>query len=99
WSPRLNLSYKATDTTSVHAGYSRYFTPPPQELASQSSIALYTKYLNTNTPAVTESDQVRAERTNYFDVGISQKVGPNLSFNADTYYKKIHNLIDEGQFG
>ena len=97
WSPRLNLAWKATGTTSLHAGYSRYFTPPPQELAAQSSINLYTN--TTNAASVPVSDQVRAERTNYFDFGLSQKVGANLTLNADTYYKKIHNLIDEGQFG
>jgi outer membrane receptor protein involved in Fe transport len=97
WSPRLNLAYKASDTTALHAGYSRYFTPPPQELAAQSSIYLYNN--TTNAPEVATSDPVRAERTNYFDLGVSQKVGQNLTLNADTYYKKITNLIDEGQFG
>ncbi len=97
WSPRLNLAYKVSDSTALHAGYSRYFTPPPQELAAQSSINLYAN--TTNAPAVSTSDPVRAERTNYFDLGISQKVGSNLTLNADAYYKKITNLIDEGQFG
>ncbi len=97
WSPRLNLAYKMSDSTAFHAGYSRYFTPPPQELASQSSINLYAN--TTNAPSVPVSDPVRAERTNYFDLGVSQKVGERLTLTADTYYKKIANLIDEGQFG
>jgi len=97
WSPRLNLAYKLSDSTALHAGYSRYFTPPPQELASQSSINLYTN--TTNAPFVPISDPVRAERTNYFDVGLSQAVNSHLSVTADAYYKKITNLIDEGQFG
>ncbi|MBV8633442.1 MAG: TonB-dependent receptor, partial [Burkholderiaceae bacterium] len=97
WSPRLNVAWKATDTTGIHAGFSRYFTPPPQELAAQSSIALYAN--TTNAPAVPTSDPVRAERTNYFDAGVSQKVGHDLTLTADAYYKKISNLIDEGQFG
>jgi outer membrane receptor protein involved in Fe transport len=96
-SPRLNLAYKLSDDTAFHAGYSRYFTPPPQELAAQSSINLYTN--TTNAPAVSVSDPVKAERTNYFDLGVSQKVGSHLSVTADAYYKKITNLIDEGQFG
>lgn len=96
-SPRLNLSYKLSDSTALHAGYSRYFTPPPQELASQSSIDLYKN--TTNAPTVLTSDPVRAERTNYFDVGMSQKVDSHLTVTADAYYKKITNLIDEGQFG
>ena len=28
-SPRVNLIYQPTKATTLHAGYSRYFTPPP----------------------------------------------------------------------
>ncbi len=97
WSPRLNLAYKLSSDTALHAGYSRYFTPPPQELASQESINLYTG--TTNQPQVPISDNVKAERTHYFDAGVSHKFTPNLTVAADAYYKKIRNLIDEGQFG
>ena len=97
WSPRVNLAYKLSDATALHAGYSRYFTPPPQELASQSSINLYAN--TTNAPEISTSDNVKAERTRYYDVGASHKVGSNLTLTADTYYKQIANLIDEGQFG
>jgi outer membrane receptor protein involved in Fe transport len=97
WSPRLNLAYQLSSDTALHAGYSRYFTPPPQELASQGSINLYTG--TTNQPQVPISDNVKAERTQYFDAGVSHKFTRNLTFAADAYYKKIRNLIDEGQFG
>jgi outer membrane receptor protein involved in Fe transport len=97
WSPRLNLSVKASENTAYHAGYSRYFTPPSQELLSQSSID---KYVNTTGAAeVPYSDPVKAERTNYFDLGVSHKVSAQLSVTADAYYKQIDNLLDEGQFG
>jgi outer membrane receptor protein involved in Fe transport len=96
-SPRLNMAYALTDATSVHAGYSRTFTPPPQELASQKSVSLYTD--TTNQAAVTTDDNVKAERAHYFDVGIVNKVNANLTLSADTYYRLIRNLIDEGQFG
>ena len=97
WSPRLNLAYKVTDDTAIHAGYSRYFTPPPQELASQASINLYAN--TTTAPTVPTSDNVKSERTHYFDIGISHKVNDDLSLTADAYYKKISNMLDEGQFG
>jgi len=96
-SPRVNLAYKLSDDTAVHAGYSRYFTPPPQELTSQKSINLYAN--TTNAPEIPTSDPVRAERTHYFDIGISHTVNAELTLTADTYYKKIANLMDEGQFG
>ena len=97
WSPRINAAYKLTENTSLHAGYSRYFTPPPQELAAQSSIDLYNG--TTNQPEVATSDTVKSERSHYFDVGVSQKVNANFTVAVDAYYKKITNLIDEGQFG
>lgn len=97
WSPRLNLAWKMSPATSLHAGYSRYFTPPPQELAAQSSINLYAH--TTNAAQVAVSDNVKAERTHYVDLGLSHQVNPQLAVTADAYYKKITNLLDEGQFG
>ena len=97
WSPRINLAYTLSDDTAIHAGYSRYFTPPPQELASQASINLYAN--TSNAPSVAVSDNVKSERTHYFDLGVSQKVGTHVTVTADAYYKKVANLLDEGQFG
>ena len=42
---------------------------------------------------------MKAERSNYFDAGVSQVVMPGLTVGVDAYYKISHNLIDEGQFG
>lgn len=97
WSPRLNVAYKVSEATALHAGYSRYFTPPPQELAAQSSIDLYAN--TTNAPGVPVSANVKAERTHYYDVGISHQVSSRLMVTADAYYKQIRNMLDEGQFG
>lgn len=97
WSPRLNLAYKLSAATSVHAGYSRYFTPPPQELAAQKSIDLYAG--TTNAAQVGVSNNAVAERTHYFDMGLSHQIAPGWSATVDAYYKKISNMLDEGQFG
>ena len=96
-SPRLGFVYQATDSTTLHAGYARYFTPPPAELISQTDIALFqgtTNQLPTNVNAETLS-----ERSHYFDAGISQKIGDTLTLGLDGYYRKVHDLLDEGQFG
>jgi len=96
-SPRLNLVWTPTDTTTIHAGYSRYFTPPPFELVGGETIA---KFANTSAAAAVATDDVsRAEKANYFDLGLSQKLLPGLTVGLDTYYKNDRNLIDEGQFG
>lgn len=96
-SPRLNAVWKATAGTAVHAGYSRYFTPPPFELVGTETIA---KFLNTTAaPAVTLSDPPVAERADYYDLGLEQKLGPSLVLGVDSYYRVSSKLIDEGQFG
>ena len=52
-SPRANLVWKPTSSTTFHAGYARYFTPPPFELISGTSVARFTQ--PTGTPLVTSS--------------------------------------------
>ena len=96
-SPRVNVVWKPTSTTTVHAGYSRYFVPPPFELVSTATISAFAN--TTAAPAVTQNDPVRAERSHYFDAGISQVIIPGLTVGVDAYYKIAKNLIDEGQFG
>jgi outer membrane cobalamin receptor len=96
-SPRLNVVWKPTETTTFHAGYAHYFVPPPFELVGSSTISRFAN--TTAAPAVTANDPVRAERSNYLDIGISQIVIPGLTLGVDAYYKLSHDLIDEGQFG
>jgi outer membrane receptor protein involved in Fe transport len=96
-SPRINAVWKPTDTTTLTAGFSRYFVPPPFELVPASSIALFAN--TTAAPAVTQDSTVKAERSNYFDAGITQVIVPGLTLGVDAYYKQATNLIDEGQFG
>ncbi len=98
FSPRLGVVYKASPDTTWHAGYSRYFTPPPTELVSQSSVALYQ---NTSNAAIGPNlnSQVKSESSNYLDAGVTHQLTTTLSLGLDTFYKQSTNLIDEGQFG
>ncbi len=96
-SPRVGAVFKISPQTTLHAGYARYFTPPPTELVSSSSIALFRN--TTNAPEVTQNDPVKAERSNYYDLGITHNPTPHWSIGLDAYYKESKNLIDEGQFG
>ncbi|MEI9895750.1 MAG: TonB-dependent receptor [Chthoniobacter sp.] len=97
FSPRINLVYTPTDSTTLHAGYARYFTPPPLELVQQGSVTKFNG--TTNASEITASSPVRAESAHYFDAGITQKFGQRFSLGLDGYYKKAHNQLDEGQFG
>ena len=96
-SPRLNLIYQASDSTTLHAGYARYFTPPPVENVPGSAVQEFEG--TSNQSAVTQDDPVRAERSNYFDAGITQKIGTGLQLGLDGYYKRATNQLDDGLFG
>ena len=96
-SPRLNVVWQALPDTTVHGGYSRYFSPPPFELVGTETVS---KFAGTsNAPAVTQADSPKAERANYLDLGVEQKITGALTAAIDTYYKWSNDLIDEGQFG
>ena len=96
-SPRVGAVWQATESTTVHAGYSRYFTPPQTELISSENIATFADTTNAvknygnNTPL--------AERSNYFDVGVQQDIGSDWTVGLDSYYRDVSRLQDEGQFG
>jgi len=96
-SPRANLVWKMDKDTNAHAGYARYFvTPPVQDVTT----ATLTKFNNTtNAAAVFQADPPKAERSNYYDVGISHNFSKAWAVNLDGYYKQARNLIDLGQFG
>src|SRR5579872_750439 len=52
--PRANLVWQARPATTIHAGYSRFFSPPPFELVGNTTV---TKFLNSSfTPAVAVAD-------------------------------------------
>jgi outer membrane receptor protein involved in Fe transport len=96
-SPRLNVVYKPWDSTTLHAGYARYFTPPPLEAVPQSTIAKFAG--TTNSSAITLDSAVTAERAHYFDAGVTQKIMEGFNVGLDGFYKSSHSTLDEGQFG
>ncbi|MDB6015615.1 MAG: TonB-dependent siderophore receptor [Pedosphaera sp.] len=95
--PRVNAIYKPTEKTTFHAGYARYFTPPPLESISQTTVNKFNG--TSNAAANTQNDPVQSERSHYFDVGATQIVAPGLQLGVDGYYKIARNQLDDGQFG
>ena len=96
-SPRFNAVWQALPGTVVHAGYSRYLSPPPFELVGNETVS---KFANTTAAAaVGANDTPQAEQANYYDIGVQQTISHAITVGLDTYYKQSHNLIDEGQFG
>ncbi|HTX24088.1 MAG TPA: TonB-dependent receptor [Steroidobacteraceae bacterium] len=99
-SPRVNFVWQALPDTTVHGGYSRYFTPPPFELIASTT---FTRFSGTTAvPPGTETQDTPpiAERSDYYDFGAQQKLLDRaLTLGVDAYGETSQNLIDEGQFG
>lgn len=96
-SPRVNFIDSLTGSTTLHAGYSRYFTPPPVENVPGSTVAQFNG--TSNASGTDLDDPVKAERADYFDAGLSQKLGTGLQVGLDGYYKRARNQLDDGLFG
>ncbi len=97
FSPRLNVVWTPTSTTTIFAGYARYFSPPPLVFTTTEDFA---RLANTSAaPEVTKNATIKAERSNYFDVGLTQQIIPGLKVGLDGYYKLATDLLDDGQFG
>ena len=97
FSPRFGGIYDLSQKTKFHAGYARYFTPPSVAAISPTTISKFKE--TSNSSEVKQNDKVKAERTHYFDVGVTHKATQNLTFALDGYYKRIKNVLDEHQFG
>src|SRR5438876_6662965 len=96
-SPRISVVYEPVKGTAIHAGYARYFTPPPLENVDQSTIAKFAG--TTNESAITDNSPVTSERAHYLDVGITQQIAEGFTIGLDGFYKSSHSTLDEGQFG
>lgn len=96
-SPRIGAVYQASDDTTLHAGYSRYFTPPATEAITTTNIQKFDG--TTNALPANGNNTPLAERSDYFDAGIQQLFGSSLTLGLDAYYRKVSRLQDEGQFG
>jgi outer membrane receptor for ferrienterochelin and colicin len=93
----VNFIYEATKTTTLHAGYARYFTPPPVENVPAGVVTRFNG--TSNQSPVTQDDPVKSERSNYLDAGVTQKLSEGLQVGLDGYYKKAKNQLDDGLFG
>jgi outer membrane receptor protein involved in Fe transport len=96
-SPRVGIVFDASSSLRLHAGFARYFTPPPTEKIDTTSVA---KFAGTTNALPSDADTaVKSERSNYFDAGLAWDATPDLSLGLDAYDREVRNLQDEGQFG
>src|SRR6059058_5436442 len=96
-SPRINIVWEPLKGTTLHAGYARYFTPPPLENVEQGTISKFDG--TTNESAIQKDSVTKSERAHYFDAGATQQIAKGFSVGIDGFYKSAHSVLDEGQFG
>lgn len=96
-SPRFGGVYDFNKKTKMHFGYSRFFTPPSVAAISSTTLSRFDE--TSNEPEVSYNDQVKTERSHYFDIGISHQLNNKMTLALDGYYKKSKNVLDEHQFG
>jgi hypothetical protein len=96
-SPRASLIYTPIKSTTMHIGYARFFTPPPIEDVSGSSLQAFAN--TSGAPLTFEDSPIKAERANYYDAGISQTILPGWTVGVDGYYKTAQQQLDDGLFG
>ncbi|HVX84881.1 MAG TPA: TonB-dependent receptor [Phycisphaerae bacterium] len=97
FSPRINLVFKADEYTTFHAGYARYFVPPPVQDIRSSTLNLFAG--TTNAPENFMDGPPRVERSNYFDAGMTRQITRPWEVGFDAFFKHARNLVDLGQFG
>jgi outer membrane receptor for ferrienterochelin and colicins len=99
-SPRVNAVWEFDTGTTLHGGYSRYFTPPPFELVGSQTFTQFAGTTAVPPGSVTKDSAPIAERANYYDLGVQQKLlDKTLTLGVDSFYEQAQHLIDEGQFG
>ena len=92
-SPRLSLVWAGPAETTVHAGYARYFVPPPGDDEGIEALAG-----TTGAPPGASGSPLRAETDDYYDLGIQQSLA-GLTIGLDAYWREAGNLIGERMTG
>ncbi len=83
-SPRLNLSYKVNDLTTLRAAYGVYYQSPGMEKQNfQSRITFDDESFKTLVP----------EKAQHFILGIERMVTASWQFKAEGYYKRFTDVI------
>ena len=86
--PRIGLNFLPTDTTKIHLFYGKLFQPAPIENL-RDTFAVFTGNL---TPY-----DIKAEKDDYYEVGVAQQIGDNQVVSVNGYYKNAVNMLDDVQ--
>jgi outer membrane cobalamin receptor len=87
--PRLGVNYLLTEKTKLHAFYGLLFQPAAVE-------NLRDTFVNSNAGNLAPYD-IKAEKDNYYEVGVAQQVADDQVINLNLYYKSAKNMLDDSQ--
>ena len=93
FSPRAGAVYKLTSTTTLNAGYARYFQVPPFESVL---LETATKFANTTgaSPVLSGNQNIKAESDNFFDLGVNQMLPWQVNANIEGFFYLAKNKLD-----
>jgi len=98
FSPRLGAVYQLTSTTTLNAGYARYFQVPPFESVLLSTVSKFAG--TTGESEVTAGNQkIKAEDDEFFDVGATQQLPLGINASVEGFFMWANNKLDLAQFG
>jgi outer membrane receptor protein involved in Fe transport len=85
--PRIGLNYFVGENTKLHAFYGRLFQPAPLEDLRDTFVGL-------NLGNSLSFYDIKAEKDNYYEVGVSQQIGTHV-LSVNTYYKSATDMLDD----
>ena len=88
--PRVGLRYLLTDTTKLHAFYGKLFQP-----SSLENLRVTFNQLNPDAPLLPYD--IKAEKDDFYELGVEQQVGDTHVVSVTGYYKDSINVIDDEQ--
>jgi outer membrane receptor protein involved in Fe transport len=92
-SPRIGASFPVTDRTVFHAQYGK-FVQQSQLIDSYGGMGLmYNLVHGGNYYQTPVGFGLKPERTTHYELGFSQQLGDNASFDITTFYKDIRDLV------
>jgi len=87
--PRVGINYILTENTKLHGFYGKLFQPAPTENLRDS-------FVNLGGGPTLSSYDIKAEKDDYYEVGLAQQFGPQAYF-LNVYYKDAVNMLDDTQ--
>ncbi len=98
--PRIGISFPVSANTVFHVNYGTFLQRPPfNRMINQR----FTRFdLSTGVisqiPGTLGNPTLKPERTNSYDLGVTQAIGEGFTLDVSGYYKDVRNLIQQAEY-